>query len=122
MIEKIYEDFNTYLAPKIQEGLVIAKDYFVDIFWRYRNYLLVTDGLQLLLGIILFVLFGILLKKALVYIKKKGWYEDCVFGIIFGLVILLVVASCFFFCSIGNVIKDIFIPEIRIFEIIKNLQ
>ena len=47
MIETLYNDFTTKLLPKIQEGLVITKDYFLDLFGRYVKYLIITDSIIL---------------------------------------------------------------------------
>ena len=43
MMEQIYNDFVTKMLPKVQEGLMITKDYFTDLFGRYVHYLIVID-------------------------------------------------------------------------------
>lgn len=45
MLEKIYADFTTHIAPKIAEGFVMGKDYFIDAFGRYVKYLIVINSL-----------------------------------------------------------------------------
>ena len=69
-IDKMYQDFLTNIAPKIQEGLVITKDYFVDLFGRYVKYLIVIDLLSVIACI-----FGIIIVVCIVTGKQINKIE-----------------------------------------------
>ena len=126
MIEQLYQDFTTKLLPKIQEGLVITKEYFMDLFGRYVKFLLITVLFEVGVIILVMVLIIIILIKAYKKDKKDNWNNEGA-GII---IVFTSFAVCILFIvligEIKDVIKDIYIPEIRIMEklnIIKpNLQ
>ena len=133
MIEKMYADFTTQMLPAIQTGLTITKDYFTDLFGRYVQYLIVTDSIDAAVSLIVFIASIVLftktknkLKEVLDWNDKNDYYErkedmqywiacaGCILGIIFG-------AICFL-GSLANLVKDIYIPEVRVFEKIQNMR
>lgn len=48
LMDRMYDDFVNKLLPTVQEGLVITKDYFIDLFGRYVKFLIATDILMLI--------------------------------------------------------------------------
>lgn len=56
MLEKMYTDFVTNMLPKVSEGLMITKEYFTDLFGRYVQYLIVTDCIFIVVGLLLLFL------------------------------------------------------------------
>lgn len=115
MLETIYNDFTTKLLPKISEGLTITKDYFMDLFGRYAKFLFIQDLSRailclILLIITLFVLYK-LIKKC---IEDGGWNGGEMFLMFFALPIIF---GLFGFVDNGiNAIKDVYVPEIRVYE------
>lgn len=126
-IDRMYEDFTTKVLPTIQDGLVITKDYFVDLFGRYVKYLIAIDVMWVLIGIGMFFLGRWLRLKA-----YKIWrdatddsdYDTQAFGGIgVGLMIGLQFAGfCVAVLNIRDVAGDVFVPEIRVYEEIKSLN
>lgn len=124
MLEKIYTDFTTKLLPKVAEGFTITREYFTDLFGRYVKYLILTDSVGLAISVIMIVIGLVLLKKLPAYIKKKqdeDYYQPYEFLyfipamiIIFG---FISAAACFI-----NLSKDIYIPEVRMYEELKNFN
>lgn len=124
-IDKIYNDFLTNVAPKIQEGLVITKDYFVDLFGRYVKYLIITDSLFILLGIVMVIGAVILLVYARILQKeqdyKDPWYQNETYITLYFIsAILLAFGLPSIIVNTGDLIKDIYIPEVRIVELLGN--
>lgn len=128
-MDKIYTDFTTKLLPQIQEGLMITKDYFIDLFGRYIKYLLITDSIG---AIVFFIAVWAFLWGAM-KTWKYGWqkpdsdygssnFDDLVWpifvfiGLIGGIVIFVIA----FWIGVENVVKDIYIPEVRIYESLKS--
>lgn len=125
MLEKMYADFVSNVLPKVQEGLVITKDYFMDLFGRYVQYLLVIDSVLLALSVL-----GVVLAPYTVY-KFKAWiFEEDTYGLrVERIMPLSVVLSIIFIVSFiglfengANLAKDIYIPEVRVYEELKNFQ
>lgn len=128
MLETIYQDFTTKLLPTIQQGLVISKDYFTDLFGRYVHYLIVKDSLFIIFEIILVIISIILFKTAMKINKEnenKDYYEKSDLTFVFfiaGSILLLLFGISTFLIDIGNLIKDIYIPEVRVYEELKNFN
>ena len=120
MLDQLYQDFTTKLLPKIQEGLVIGKDYFMDLFGRYIKYLIIIDSLWIFLGLILLIVGSYSLYRAKKYMK-----EDNGLGFVWMLVggiMPIVISAMIIINSIDNLVKDIYIPEVRIIEEIKTFN
>jgi len=128
-MDTMYNDFITKLLPTIQEGLVITKDYFVDLFGRYVTYLIVTDVLALLAaGFTLFMLVKTSKKfvtKWKTVVKenagKEYWARDndgpAVFGMVIGACFIGSIASSTIMYQQGmDIAKAVFIPEVRVYE------
>lgn len=131
MIEEIYKNFTTNLLPKIQEGLMITKDYFTDLFGRYVHYLIIMDSIWIVVGIILLII-GIISTKEIIKIidkieeenKNKRYFDKEDTGqqlILFALTIIMgIVGIIIIGTSTKDLIKDIYIPEVRVLEEINN--
>ncbi len=127
MFDKLYEDFTNILLPKISEGLVIAKDYFMDLFGRYIQYLIVIDSIKLIVGTLLLIAFVVFLintfKKYKTFKKSDECYDSYeeVILIWFSMFTIICFISGLLFFSFGasNLAKDIYVPEVRVYEIIK---
>ena len=122
MLDKIYEDFTTKMLPTIQEGLVITKDYFLDLFGRYVQYLIIFDSFQVVVSLL--ALFAAYKS----FHRFKAWvdsFEDGNPGDFFCW-FAFVIYVLFFFLSIvsgaDDLLKDIFIPEVRIYEELKSFN
>ncbi len=118
-IDKIYSDFITNVAPKIQEGLVITKEYFTDLFGRYVKYLIVSDIVNIISCIITSIICFYLIKFSIQKFIKTSEYSDERFG--WGVMIFLsslgmVISFVCFWISVDDLIKDIYIPEVRVIE------
>lgn len=121
MNEQIYNDFTTKLLPKIQEGLTITKEYFLDLFGRYVKYLIISDSIYLGIFTVLFIASIYFIRKAVKSqdVDRYEVWEDwrivmCVIGII-----VLIISSVGVIDSLSNLIKDFYIPEVRVLEQIK---
>lgn len=121
MKEQLYKDFTEKLLPKIGEGLQITKDYFIDLFGRYIKYLIITDSLAIGISVILMIV-GI---TTLILLRKKivEWNDDCNPVAIFipiicgGIILGGIIGIC---VNTSNLIKDIYIPEVRVLQEIQN--
>jgi|GEM_PF-5187605 len=123
MIEQLYSDFTNKLLPQLQSGLTITKDYFVDLFGRYIKYLITVNSIGVGIGLI-FLISGIIsLVKYIKYGNKLKWdgYRYDSLSLLWLIpFILLLLGALVFGLNLDSLIKDIYIPEVRIFEIIKN--
>ena len=126
MSEQIYQDFTTKLLPQIQTGLVITKDYFIDLFGRYIKYLIISDGVWLVIDLLVVV---VLITKVIPFLVKKFYsydeYDE--FRLLTGIIItisgvIVFFATLSFFDNVDNLIKDFYIPEVRVYEEIKNMN
>ena len=120
-IDTIYNDVVTNLLPKIQDGLVITKDYFLDLFGRYVKYMIVTDSLWTISGLLLTVIsiwLGIYFFRWCINNENEELAIASLFLGISGTIIGLVM----FFFSGSDLIKDIYIPEIRIVQEIQKIN
>ena len=112
-MEQLYETFTNDLLPTIQEGLVITQEYFTDLFGRYIQYLLITDILLLVLSVLGLIVCGFMIKKGVdLESDCNDWFIP--FFILGG--ILGIFSLCGIIEMTGNVAKDIYIPEIRVYE------
>jgi len=120
MLETLYNDFSTKMLPQIQQGLSITKDYFFDLFGRYVKYLIIVDSLQVVLALIGFITGIVLLRKGIKIGIKEEWSEGpYVALILFGSVIGIIGLVSFIMEPV-DVIKDIYIPEIRVMELLSS--
>ncbi len=125
MMEKLYEDFITKVLPQIKEGLIITKDYFVDLFGRYVKYLIAVDSIEMLIGFIFLVgaLYFGLRKKTRDWLTETNSYgdykEEARWAILFPLIVFFIVGIVLFFNGGFHLIKDLYIPEVRIYQQLK---
>ena len=119
MQEQLYNDFVTKLLPKIAEGVQITKEYFTDIFSRYTHYLIVQDSIWVALWAVCFILmvWGVV---SLYGRYKRTEDEGYINGVIFvgGLAIIFFVLFMF---KLSDLVKELYIPEIRIYSELKYL-
>ena len=130
MLEKMYADFVSNVLPKVQEGMVITKDYFMDLFGRYVKYLIITDALTLVLCVVLLPVALYATYKMHKYgMSNSGRYDYSRYfdEVLPGFIVFGLVVTSFFLCigikiSSENLVKDIYIPEVRVYEALKNFQ
>lgn len=116
MLETIYNDFTTKLVPKIAEGMVITKDYFMDLFGRYVKYLIVTDSINLGISVLVMIVGIVCVYKGIKNGQKYYVESDSSFALLMIGTLALIIGfatSCYL---LTNLIKDIYIPEVRVFE------
>lgn len=117
MMETLYSDFTTKLLPKIQEGLVIGKEYFLDLFGRYVKFLFIVDVISAILyaigsGLSIYAIF-----KLVKWANREDEWDNP--GAIMGCFICGMLGIMFFMFSVSstiNAIKDKYIPEVRVME------
>jgi uncharacterized membrane protein YsdA (DUF1294 family) len=122
MEEQLYQDFTTKLLPKIAEGLVITKDYFLDLFARYIKYLIISDSFYLAISLIALV--GASVSLFVLRHKIKEWSNDYDIASVFvpiSLVIIIILSLLGLIINTNDLIKDIYIPEIRVYQSLQNL-
>ncbi len=129
-MEQLYADFTSKVLPALQEGLIITKEYFIDLFGRYIKYLIVIDSIGF--GVSVFVV----IIGMIMFARKKKWafelldkttqeYRSGNPGGIFLLVLFItisVIATISSFAYINNLAKDIYVPEIRVYEQLKEFN
>ena len=124
MKEQMYQDFTTKLLPTLQQGLTITKDYFIDLFGRYVKYLIISDSILLFFGVILLIV-GIIIstiglkkwKLEKEWAERNSWNEKNPVLLIIGGISLFFSIVLIIGCT-NNIVKDIYIPEVRIYEIV----
>jgi len=125
MLEQMYQDFTTKLLPQIQEGLVISKEYFMDLFGRYARYLLVSDFIFLGLSILSIILAVVI---AVVCLKHKEWFineygpSPTITAPFILIPLLMFIGFVNFLDFSDKVVKDIYIPEVRVIEELKSFN
>lgn len=130
MLEQIYSDFTTKLLPTIQSGLAITKDYFIELFGRYIKYLIITDIVSIVKSLLLIVLAYVIFRYAKKsWIARESWADSSyahdripeALGFLIAL-LFTVFGVCAFFSSVNNLVKAIYIPEIRVYEEISDYR
>lgn len=128
-MENIYNDFITRFLPQVEKGLVITRDYFNDLFGRYVKYLLIVDSILLVLAVIVFVI-GIIFTIKGLNAEKTGfkwssgeqdWGAEKTTYFICGL-IFIALGGVSMISGIMDVSKDIFVPEVRVYEQINSYR
>lgn len=119
MLEQMYNDFVTKVLPTIQEGLVISKDYFFDLFGRYVKYLIVVDSIWIVFGLIVTILGCIFVYNV---ISSKSMDSETAFGVFVLGGFLFIIGIFIFLINTFSLIKTIYIPEVRIYEEIQYLK
>lgn len=125
MIEQLYNDFSTKLLPKISEGLSMTYDYFLNLFGRYIKYLIITDAIYSVIWLVVFLTSVFYFRKSLKTLFSIDSYREegrFAFWITIGCLTFISGLMSFFAVLeyTEDVIKDIYIPEIRIYEEIKS--
>lgn len=119
MTEKLYTDFTNKVLPAIQEGLVITQEYFTELFSRYVKYLIITDAIFTFIGFV-FLVGSLIAVKPL--FKSLNDFERGA-GVVVGLLVIsFVIGIIMFFENGNNLIKAIYIPEVRVYEELKPLM
>ena len=110
--QEFYTKINDIL-PTIQEGLVITKDYAFDLFNRYISYLIIVDWLMTFTTMVISILTILIWYK----IHKKKEDIDITIFVCWICACILLITIPFMIYFWNMFIQDIFIPEVRIFEI-----
>lgn len=117
--KELYEIFKTDFLPKIQAGLEITKDYFMDFFGRYIEFLLIERIILLSFSIILFLIFFIALIKFIrcskKYIEEEG---EAPWFVILSILccVVLIGASIAIVSNISGYFKLKYVPEMVIYK------
>lgn len=125
MTEKLYQDFKNEFLPHIQEGLVITKDYFFDLFGRYVKFLLVWDSIMLIVAVVTLIFAPIITYKLVKKGRKMSEEGDgagevmVVFSIFIG-GFITIISFGGTLVKTEDVVKDIYIPEVRVYEELKS--
>lgn len=128
-MEQIYSDFTTQMLPAIQEGLVITKDYFIDLFGRYVTFLIVVEVITIVLAAITIYVAQKMFRKGfknwgevyqnqrnLLYTDKDdNAYVPPVLFTLPSLVVLFLVTPILI-DSLYNLAQVVFVPEIRVYQ------
>lgn len=111
--DTLYNDFTTNVLPKLAEWIEITKDYAFDLFERYITYLIIVDVLWLIFTTL--ITFVIIFSWYKFYKTKKPDLYDSMIMLLLMLLFLTFPVVWIFECW-TNLIKDLTIPEIRIYE------
>lgn len=119
MLEQMYNDFVTKVLPTIQEGLVISKDYFFDLFGRYVKYLIVVDSIWIAFGLIVTIIGCLFVYNA---VSSKSMDSETAGGVFALGGFLFIIGVFVFMINTFNLIQTIYIPEVRIYKEIQYLK
>lgn len=120
-VESLYATFTNTVLPAVGQGLVITKDYFVDLFSRYAMYLAITDGLMALTEIAAIVWaihrFKLTYKT---YSNGESRTTDSqdmmhVLGFV-AAICVVIIATVWLTTDLPNFVKDLLVPEFRVGE------
>lgn len=118
--EEFYQTINDIL-PNMWEWLIISKDYAFELFGRYHSFLIIQDAIVSFIAFIALIVFLVLFIRTL---KNREYIIDYndegVFYFLLSIALFfLFVAILFFSTSILELIKTIYIPEIKIVELFR---
>lgn len=118
MMEQIYNDFVTKMLLKIQEGLMITQDYFTELFGRYVKYLLVMDSFGFILSLTITIIGIVALYKQYKWVMSDSFDEDSPRAILGWMLpgIFVVIGFIATIVLFSDLIKTIYIPEIRVYQ------
>lgn len=115
-MEQLYNDFVTSVLPTIKDGMVITKEYFMELAGRYIKYLIITDSIGLAMFMIIFI------GTIVFAIKKHEWLMDYTDGFGYAIIFLVCFGAFVGIIDFGdNLIKDIYLPEVRIMQELKSI-
>jgi len=116
--EQIYTDLKSIL-PDLKEAMETGVSYGGDLFERFIMYDILINSFLVLSLVIAIVIAIVLLVKS--YSRN---YDDEVnsFMTKFTLACIIICIAIPIGVPVSNILKDIFIPEIRVIEVIKNLN
>lgn len=119
-IDNLYQTFTNTVLPAVGQGLVITKDYFVDLFSRYAMYLAITDGVMVIIELAAFFFSYRAIKNAFEFFRSDVPADDGAIATnvikTFGGIIVGIIAVAWFTTDFPNFIKDVTIPELRVGE------
>lgn len=100
--------------------------YLQELINRFIKYKIATDVIWLIVGIIMIILSVVLFKKIQKWRKSENYHKNYfddddvlyVLGII-GISIILITAVAIIFNFTGEILQDIFIPELTIIKYLK---
>lgn len=123
LTEQMYSDLQSQL-PALQEALKTGAEWGSDLAGRY----IVYDIAYNIFEIFAFCLIMYILYRAWKHFGKRYKDDDCdelaYVGLMFVSAISILIGVLSFmviFCNIEEIFKDIFIPEIRIIELLSTL-
>ncbi len=113
--EEIYNELNASLIPQIQQWLSISKDYFTELFWRTIKYLIIQDFIAFVIYFILLIIWVFCFLK---FKNNQEYDSDSPNVFILGICGILIWGYGVIF-SFQYLLQDIYVPEYRIYQIIK---
>ena len=123
--QKLYEDFTTKVLPRVAEWFAMTKDYTFELWWRYIKYLIIMDAL----GILLWIIFLIASYKIFFFVKeiierwkieeKRDEADPSWFFMFMLPIVLWIFWFAWFINNVDLFVKDLLIPEIRIYQELK---
>ena len=115
LIERMYSDFTTNVVPLLGQGVQITKDYAMEFLGRYWKFLIVYDSLYVILSLIWFIIWVFFAKKAVKVSDHEG-RESSAMPLLAVAIILLLIWTIAVFKNWWDLIKSIYVPEIRMYE------
>lgn len=107
--DTLYKDFSEKVLPKLQEWLVITKDYAYDLFERYITYLIIIDSLSIL-GLVALISICLITP----YKLTKNIDNLISIYIFTGMMAAVLLAPLSF--SVKNLVMDLTVPEVRVYQ------
>jgi hypothetical protein len=123
MKEQLYNDFVSNVLPKIQDGLTLSYDYFLDLFGRYVTYLFITDVTKATMCFIAVAVLVWFIRKVFIASKTSNSYDNMEYYMVIVLLgFIAIVFLVFGFINTFNAIKAKYIPEVRVYEEIQYMR
>lgn len=118
---------NTEFLSKIKEGMVITKDYALDLWARYSQYAMTVDAVMLLTQWILFIVTIFCMKKMFKRCRHLNNIADYdtegLPRILFAAyVILPIVFLAWTIHNAKDLVKRKFVPEVQMYQVIMDIK
>lgn len=121
LIERMYSDFTTNVVPLLGQGVQITKDYAMEFLGRYWKFLIVYDSFYVILSLIWLIIWVVFARKAVKVSDDEG-RESRAMPLLAVAIILLLIWTIAIFKNWWDLIKSIYVPEIRMYEEFKSIR
>ena len=115
LIERMYSDFTTNVVPLLGQGVQITKDYAMEFLGRYWKFLIVYDSFYVILSLIWLIIWVVFARKAVKVSDDEG-RESRAMPLLAVAIILLLIWTIAIFENWWDLIKSMYVPEIRMYE------